>query len=178
MFGFIFSLIFGHFGSRIGLKVLYCMGTVVSGTCGILFGCLAYIQDSRLFIGLSYILWCYEAKLLVVQISDSIFCRSIQGAAEAASDAAIVGIFLAIFPNWTASIASLTETSVGLGNTLGGKGNIKLEETWPRNIILFRPSTWIIPTHVGWLPPPILLCGLQYRHIVNFYNSHHAKHKY
>ena len=73
MFGFIFSLIFGHFGSRIGLKVLYCMGTVVSGTCGILFGCLAYIQDSRLFIGLSYILWCYEAKLLVVQISDSIF---------------------------------------------------------------------------------------------------------
>ena len=137
MFGFIFSLIFGHFGSRIGLKVLYCMGTVVSGTCGILFGCLAYIQDSRLFIGLSYILWCYEAKLLVVQISDSIFCRSIQGAAEAASDAAIVGIFLAIFPNWTASIASLTETSVGLGNTLGGKGIIKLEETWPPNIILF-----------------------------------------
>ena len=71
LFGFMFSLIFGHFGSRIGLKVLYGSGTVVSGTCGILFGCLTYIQDSRLFIGLSYILWCKLVDSLMVHISDS-----------------------------------------------------------------------------------------------------------
>ena len=47
------------------------------------------------------------------------FSRSIQGAAEAASASSIVGILLVMFPNWTASIASFSETSVGLGHTLG-----------------------------------------------------------
>ena len=45
--------------------------------------------------------------------------RSIQGAAEAASASSIVGILLSMFPNWAASIASFSETSIGLGNTLG-----------------------------------------------------------
>ena len=69
LFGFIFSLVFGHFGSRIGLKVLYSMGTLVSGTCGILFGCLSYIQNKRLFLGLSYLLWYNGHKCWLVLIS-------------------------------------------------------------------------------------------------------------
>ena len=47
--------------------------------------------------------------------------RFAQGAAEAASTSAIIGILLPLFPNWTASIVSLSETSLGLGNALGKK---------------------------------------------------------
>ena len=47
------------------------------------------------------------------------------------------------------------------------------------NIILFdRTSIGIIPSHVGWLPPSILFCWLQYRPIVYLYHNSHAKHKH
>ena len=57
--------------------------------------------------------------LVGVDFLIKLFFRSLEGAAEAASASSIVGILLSMFPNWAASIASFSETSIGLGNTLG-----------------------------------------------------------
>lgn len=65
-----------------------------------------------------------------------------------------------MFPNWTASIASFSETSVGLGNTLGGTGIIRLEETRPHNIILFLgPALGSFLHMLGGYPLPFYFVG-------------------
>ena len=56
MAAFLFAPIFGRYGTKIGLKLLYNTGSFVQSIAGILFGCLDYVQDPGLFLGLSYTL--------------------------------------------------------------------------------------------------------------------------
>ena len=53
---FIFSPIFGRYGTAIGPKLLYNTGGFVQGIGGICFGFLDYVQDTGVFIGISYFL--------------------------------------------------------------------------------------------------------------------------
>lgn len=48
--------IFGRFGSQIGPEVLSYTGAFLQGICGIGFGCLEYIENTNLFLSLSYAL--------------------------------------------------------------------------------------------------------------------------
>lgn len=56
MAAFIFSPIFGRFGTKIGLKLLYNCGAFIQATCGILFGFLEFVDNTDAFIGISYFL--------------------------------------------------------------------------------------------------------------------------
>ena len=53
---FIFSPIFGHYGERIGPKLLYNVGGLVQGVGGVCFGLLEFVKNTAAFIGLSYLL--------------------------------------------------------------------------------------------------------------------------
>ena len=54
--GFIFTPIFGHYGERIGPKLLAIIGGVAQGGACILFGFLTLIEDATSFLVLSYLL--------------------------------------------------------------------------------------------------------------------------
>jgi len=53
---FIFSPIFGRYGTKFGLKFLYNTGAFIQALAGIGFGFLDYIQDTNTFLGISYLL--------------------------------------------------------------------------------------------------------------------------
>jgi len=53
---FIFSPIFGRYGTKFGLKFLYNAGAFIQAFAGIGFGFLDYIQDAKMFLGISYLL--------------------------------------------------------------------------------------------------------------------------
>ena len=50
------SPIFAAYGAKIGTKRLYNFGTFLIAINGIVFGFLEYIQNTALFLGLSYFL--------------------------------------------------------------------------------------------------------------------------
>jgi len=56
MAAFLFSPIFGSYGSKIGLKLLYNSGAFIQAISGIMFGFLEYVDDTSTFIGISYFL--------------------------------------------------------------------------------------------------------------------------
>jgi MFS family permease len=53
---FLFSPIFGRYGTKVGLKLLYNTGAFVQALAGIGFGFLEYIDDTTTFLGISYLL--------------------------------------------------------------------------------------------------------------------------
>ena len=52
---FVFAPIFGKYGTK-DPKVVYYSGAFVQGICALGFGCLHYLNDTAIFISLSYIL--------------------------------------------------------------------------------------------------------------------------
>ena len=53
---FIFSPIFGKYGTKIGPKNCFCAGAVLQGISGFLFAFLAYLENTGAFIGMAYLL--------------------------------------------------------------------------------------------------------------------------
>ena len=78
---FIFSPIFGKYGSRIGPKVCFNCGAVMQGVSGFMFAFLPYCEGVALFIGLSYLL------------------RFIEGLGTAMAWSSALGILMQAFPN-------------------------------------------------------------------------------
>jgi len=98
---FIFSPIFGKYGSKIGPKICFNCGAVMQGVSGFLFAFLPYCDGVVLFISLSYLL------------------RFIEGLGTAMAWSSALGILMQVFPNKVASVMSLTQTCFGLGYMLG-----------------------------------------------------------
>eukprot|EP00095_Tigriopus_kingsejongensis_P008420 maker-scaffold1403_size43014-snap-gene-0.10 protein:Tk08420 transcript:maker-scaffold1403_size43014-snap-gene-0.10-mRNA-1 annotation:"chromaffin granule amine transporter" len=98
---FIFSPIFGKYGSRYGAKLCFTTGSILQGVSGFLFAFLALIQDCTTFIALSYVL------------------RFIEGLGTAMAWSSAIGILMKIFPNKVAGVMSWTQTFFGLGYMLG-----------------------------------------------------------
>ena len=78
---FVFSPIFGKYGSRIGPKICFDCGSVMQGVSGIMFAFLLYCDGVALFIGFSYLL------------------RFIEGLGTAMSWSSALGILMQAFPN-------------------------------------------------------------------------------
>ena len=65
-YGFVFGItnlaalltapVFGEYGSRLGAKCTYNFGALVQSLCALSFGCLAYVDNLSIFLGLSYFL--------------------------------------------------------------------------------------------------------------------------
>ena len=53
---FFFAPIFGRFGEKIGPVVLFRIGAFTNGLFGLAFGALAFVEDTTLYITLSYVL--------------------------------------------------------------------------------------------------------------------------
>ena len=53
---FIFSPIFGKYGTKIGPKICFNVGAVLQGVSGFLFAFLPYLTSTGAFIGLAYVL--------------------------------------------------------------------------------------------------------------------------
>jgi len=110
-YGFVFGIfnlaaflggpIFGKFGGRIGPRMLYTVGAFLQGISGLLFGFLAFVEDTSTFIILSY------------------FLRAIAGFADAAGWGAVLTILLKLFPTKVAVIMSYTEGFFGVGFMIG-----------------------------------------------------------
>ena len=78
---FIFSPLFGKYGSKIGTKVCFNIGAVMQGVSGFLFAFLPYCEGVALFISLSYLL------------------RFVEGLGTAMAWSSALGILMQIFPN-------------------------------------------------------------------------------
>ena len=78
---FIFSPIFGKYGSKIGPKICFNCGAVMQGVSGFLFAFLPYCDGVALFISLSYLL------------------RFIEGLGTAMAWSSALGILMQVFPN-------------------------------------------------------------------------------
>ena len=98
---FLFAPIFGRWGNVIGAKILYNSGAYIQAVVGITFGFLTYINNTGLFIGLSYLL------------------RALNGIADVAAWSAVVSILMKLYPTRVAQIMSWTEMFFGLGYMLG-----------------------------------------------------------
>ena len=78
---FIFSPIFGKYGSRIGPKICFDCGSVMQGVSGFMFAFLLYCDGVAVFIGFSYLL------------------RFIEGLGTAMAWSSALGILMQAFPN-------------------------------------------------------------------------------
>ena len=78
---FVFSPIFGKYGSRIGPKICFDCGSVMQGVSGFMFAFLLYCDGVAIFIGFSYLL------------------RFIEGLGTAMSLSSALGIPMQAFPN-------------------------------------------------------------------------------
>jgi len=158
MAAFLFAPIFGRYGTKIGLKLLYNTGSFVQSIAGILFGCLDYVQHPGLFLGLSYTLRQIILSCLLINCNVSTgtypTCRFISGVADAAAIGAVLSILMKLFPNKVSTVVSWTEMSFGLGWMLGY--NICLF-IYKYNVVSSyypfknRPSLGICPLRVGWI---------------------------
>ena len=98
---FIFAPIFGTYGSKIGSRTLFYIGSFSQGFIGLLFGLLQFVNSTWTFIVLSYIL------------------RFLNGVADAAVWGASLAILLKLFPDKVTTLMSYTEMCLGLGYILG-----------------------------------------------------------
>ena len=78
---FIFSPIFGKYGSKIGLKMCFNIGAVTQGVSGFMFAFLPYCDSLALFLTISYLL------------------RFMEGLGTAMAWSSSLGILLQIFPD-------------------------------------------------------------------------------
>ena len=117
---FIFSPIFGSYGSMIGSRKLFYLGSFSQGCIGIIFGLLQFVTSTWLFIIASYIL------------------RFLNGVADAAVWGASLSILLKMFPDKVATLMSYTEMCSGLGYMLGP----------PIGSFLFEIGGFILPFEV------------------------------
>ena len=76
---FLASPLFGKFGTKIGPKLLYNIGALLQPTCGIIFGFLSHVDNTALFLGLSYFLrycesWPVNNDVKIYTKSDFLVC--------------------------------------------------------------------------------------------------------
>jgi len=98
---FFFAPIFGKFGDKIGPKRLFIIGAFTNAIFGLAFGTLQFVEDTTLYITLSYVL------------------RFINGVSDAASWGSSLSILIKLFPDKVATLMSYTEMCTGLGYMLG-----------------------------------------------------------
>jgi len=110
-YGFVFGIfslaafasspIFAAYGAKIGPKRLYNFSTFLIAINGIMFGFLEYIQNTALFLGLSYTLRCFG------------------GVYETAAWNSVTSILMALYPDKVASVMSSTQMFFGFGYMIG-----------------------------------------------------------
>ncbi|XP_026763916.2 MFS-type transporter SLC18B1-like [Galleria mellonella] len=98
---FITSPVFGKFLPQVGVKFLFITGMFVAGTCNIMFGTLALVEDKTTFTALCFVVRGMEAL-----------------GASAYSTASYVFVVNA-FPDSIGSVLGILETFVGLGMSVG-----------------------------------------------------------
>ena len=98
---FIFSPIFGKYGVKISPKYIYITGGLTQAVCTLAFGALHYIDNVRLFLGLSYLI------------------RILSGMANAASFGSLLAALMSLFPNSVSKINAATELFCGIGYMVG-----------------------------------------------------------
>jgi len=98
---FLFSPVFGKYGTQIGPKICFNAGAVLQGVSGFLFAFLPYFDSTAAFIGLAYVL------------------RFLEGLGTSMAWSSALGILMKIFPNKVAKVMSWTQTCFGLGYMLG-----------------------------------------------------------
>ncbi|CAG4923954.1 unnamed protein product [Colias eurytheme] len=98
---FITSPLFGKFLPRIGVKFMFTAGLFMAGSCNVIFGSLALIQDPTTFLVLCFIVRGLEAL-----------------GASAYSTASYVYV-VNVFPDTIGSVLGILETFVGLGMSVG-----------------------------------------------------------
>lgn len=90
------------FGSSFSARTLCTFGNVVSGlTGGILLGLLHFVSDPTAFV--------FAGCLL----------RTVEGAAAAVRNSAVIGVLLAIFADSNGIVAGMVELFIGLGLMMG-----------------------------------------------------------
>ena len=112
----------------------YNFGTFLIAINGIIFGFLEYIQDTALFLGLSYflrynILQQFNLPLKIFLVGDSIFTiyrnifdvfyRCFGGVYETAAWNSVTSILMALYPDKVASVMSWTQMFFGFGYMIG-----------------------------------------------------------
>ena len=55
LMAFICSPIFGTYGERIGIRILFHISAFIQGIIGISFGLLDFVKDAKVFLMLSYL---------------------------------------------------------------------------------------------------------------------------
>ncbi|XP_059049174.1 MFS-type transporter SLC18B1-like [Achroia grisella] len=98
---FITSPFFGKFLPKVGAKFLFTTGMFVAGTCNVIFGTLALVQDKTTFLTLCFVVRGMEAL-----------------GASAYSTASYVFV-VNEFPDSIGSVLGILETFVGLGMSVG-----------------------------------------------------------
>ncbi|KAL4715239.1 hypothetical protein ACJJTC_007821 [Scirpophaga incertulas] len=98
---FLTSPLFGKILPSVGTKFLFISGMFITGTCNVIFGTLALIEDSTTFVVLCFIVRGLEAL-----------------GASAYSTASYVFVVNA-FPDSVGSVLGILETFVGLGMSVG-----------------------------------------------------------
>ena len=99
--GFISSPLFGNYGSKVSPGYIYNPSAFVIAMCTLVFGCLSYIEDLTLFLGLAYIL------------------RILSGMANAAAWGSLLAALISLFPNHVSKVVAASELFYGIGYMLG-----------------------------------------------------------
>ena len=99
--GFIAGPFFGKFGKYFGVHWMLKIGSLIQGIAGALFGFLAYINNTNVFLSLSYLL------------------RLIHGISSVAAWASVNTILIYIFPKDASRVISSIEVFQGLGYMIG-----------------------------------------------------------
>lgn len=98
---FLAGPLFGKYMSNIGVFRVFVFGVVGTSVCGCLFGLLTFLNDTYLFLGLSYGL------------------RILEGIAEAGAWASVLTILSLQFKEHVTYVYSLTQASFGFAEILG-----------------------------------------------------------
>ena len=95
------SPFFGKYHRKIGIKRMICLGIILMGSCAIAFGLLDLVQNSSIFIALSYSI------------------RGIEALGHSSFKTATFTMVTREFPETTSILFASLQASFGLGLTLG-----------------------------------------------------------
>ncbi|XP_005104784.1 MFS-type transporter SLC18B1 [Aplysia californica] len=136
---FITSPVYGNFLTRIGPKFMFLSGTMVGGTCAILFGLLDKCPPGTPFIVMCFLCRCIEALGLSAYVTASFAIISNE------------------FPKHIATVFGILETANGIGLMLGPAVGGGLYELGGYGVPFFVIGTLIILNGLflsKFLPPP------------------------
>ena len=124
--GVISSPILAKIGTWIGPKPVYIFGAFGQSLCITAFGFITLVDDTKIFIVLSYILR-YPSHSIISKVANqciNIF-RALIGITDVACVNAVLSILLELFPQKYASIMSWTKVAFSVGFIIGNFQTLK-----------------------------------------------------